>query len=147
MEMTVRQFTPDDKTDVIELWQRCGLISPENNPERDIERKIKVNPELFLVGEINGEVVATAMGGYEGHRGWVNYLAVAPEYRENGFGRQLMNSLEIMLVGMGCPKINLNIRTTNTDVLEFYEKIGYRRDEVITMSKRLEKDEPFKENL
>lgn len=144
--MTVRQFTPDDKAAVIELWQKCGLISPENNPERDIERKLKVNPELFLVGTIDGRVVATAMGGYEGHRGWVNYLAVAPDYRKNGFGQQLMELLEKMLLDTGCPKINLNVRTSNTEVLEFYEKIGYRRDEVITMSKRLVKDEPFKGN-
>ena len=145
--MTVRQFTSDDKTAVIELWQKCGLISPENNPERDIERKLKVNPELFLVGTIDGRVVATAMGGYEGHRGWVNYLAVEPEYRESGFGRLLMEQLEKMLLDIGCPKINLNVRTTNKEVLEFYEIIGYRRDEVITMTKRLVKDEPFKENL
>ena len=140
--MTVRQFTSNDETAVIELWHRCELINPENNPECDIERKLKVNPELFLVGTIDGKVIATVMGGYEGHRGWVNYLAVDPEYRKNGFGQQLMELLGKMLLDMGCPKINLQVRMDNMVAVEFYERIGYKTEEILSMGKRLVADEP-----
>ena len=142
-EMAIRQYLPADEAAVMGLWQRCGLLHPANNPGRDIERKLKVNPELFLVGLLDGEIAATVMGGYEGHRGWANYLAVAPEYQKKGLGRQMMEALEKRLMAMGCPKLNLNIRTSNTGVIQFYERIGYRQDEVITMSRRFVKDEPF----
>jgi ribosomal protein S18 acetylase RimI-like enzyme len=107
----------------------------------DIERKLKVNPELFLVGVIGNRVVATVMGGYEGHRGWVNYLAVEPAYQKKGFGRQLMSEIEKKLQAMECPKLNLQVRVDNHEALVFYEKIGYKNDDVIGMGKRLIKDE------
>ena len=85
------------------------------------ERKLKVNPELFLIGILDGKIVATAIGGYEGHRGWVNYLAVDPAYQKKGFGRQLMAEIEKRLLALDCPKINLQVRSGNTSALEFYQ--------------------------
>jgi len=94
----------------------CGLTAPQNNPRKDIKRKMKVDPDLFLIGELSEKIIATVMGGYEGHRGWINYLAVSPEYRKKGYGRKIMESIEFCLKEKGCPKINLQVRKTNTDV-------------------------------
>ena len=135
--MNIRPFSTKDTKPVIELWNKCDLIRPWNNPELDIQRKLKVNPELFLVGISDGKIIATAMGGYEGHRGWVNYLAVDPVYQKKGFGRQLMDEIEKRLLVLGCPKINLQVRNGNTSALDFYNRIGYKTDSVISMGKRL----------
>ncbi len=138
--MHIRPFTVKDKNAVIELWRKCNLIRPQNNPQKDVERKLKVNPELFLVGLLDGKLVATAMGGYEGHRGWVNYLGVEPACRHQGLGRQMMENLEKKLLERGCPKLNLQVLADNTEALKFYERIGYKRDEVVSMGKRLTPD-------
>jgi ribosomal protein S18 acetylase RimI-like enzyme len=133
----IRSFNMGQEKAVIELWQECNLLHPGNNPSFDIKRKMKVNPELFLVGVAEGKVIATAMGGYEGHRGWVNYLAVAPAYQRKGYGRQIMVEIEKRLLAMGCPKINLQVRNGNTAALEFYGKIGYKDDSVVSLGKRI----------
>ena len=85
----------------------CELTVPWNNPHKDIARKLQVQPELFLVGILDSNLIATVMGGYDGHRGWINFLAVHPDFRENGYGQKIMNSVETELKKMGCPKINL----------------------------------------
>ena len=138
--MKIRPFQKADEDAVIQLWVQCGLVVPHNNPGRDIERKMKVNPEWFLVGEIDGQVVSTCMVGYEGHRGWINYLAVRPDLQGKGFGRQIMEHAEKILMDADCPKINLQIRSTNRGVMRFYEGLGYRQDPVVSMGKRLEPD-------
>ena len=135
--MIIQPYTPKYESEVIPLWERCGLVRPVNNPQKEIHRKMKVNPELFLIGLIDGKVVATAMGGYEGHRGCVNYLGVDPAHQKEGLGRQIMLALEEKLVTLGCPKINLMFRDNNAAVEKFYEKLGYKRDPVIEMGKRL----------
>jgi ribosomal protein S18 acetylase RimI-like enzyme len=140
LKLVIRPFHPGDENTVITIWQKCGLNRPQNNPNLDIERKLKVNPELFLVGLIDGVIVSTVMGGYEGHRGWINYLGVDPEYRNQGFGRQIMDAVQTKLKAMGCPKINLQIRNDNIGAVKFYEKIGYKIDEVQSMGKRLVED-------
>ncbi len=139
-KMIVRPYSSKDEKEVIELWHKCELTRPWNNPRLDIERKIKVNPELFIVGTLENRVIATAMGGYEGHRGWVNYLAVDPAYQRKGFGRQIMEEIEIRLRGIGCPKINLQVRVGNISALEFYSRIGFKNDDVIGLGKRLIED-------
>jgi len=141
-DFVIRSFHTDDTEDVVELWRKCELVAPQNNPELDIERKLKVNPAWFLVGELEGEVIATCMAGYEGHRGWINYLAVSPKYRRQGFATQMMREAEKILKNAGCPKINLQIRSSNKDVIAFYEAIGFRKDDVVNMGKRLEQDNP-----
>ena len=85
--MEIRQFTTADEAALIQLWERCGLTRPWNDPRQDIRRKLAVRPDLFLVGIVDGAVVGSVMAGYEGHRGWINYLAVAPECRRQGLGR------------------------------------------------------------
>ena len=85
--MHIRPFEASDEEAVVALWQRCGLTRPWNDPRKDIRRKLRVRPDLFLVGVLDGEIVATAMAGYEGHRGWISYLGVVPEQRRKGFGR------------------------------------------------------------
>jgi len=140
--LKIRPFHPDDEKEVIALWFECNLVSPQNNPRSDIERKLRVNPEWFFVGILGGKVVATCMAGYEGHRGWINYLAVSPQYRRQGIATLMMNQAESRLRAAGCPKINLQIRETNKEVIQFYKSIGYAKDLVVSMGKRLEYDVP-----
>ncbi|GAA3586271.1 GNAT family acetyltransferase [Klugiella xanthotipulae] len=135
--MQIRQFSAEDEDAVVDLWVACGLTRPWNNPRLDIERKLRVQPELFLVGEIDGMIVASAMGGYDGHRGWVNYLAVAPSRRGQGWGRLIMATVEEALRATGCPKLNLQVRSDNTAAIAFYEALGYGSDEVVSLGKRL----------
>lgn len=141
--MVVRAYQPGDEMAVIDLWRRCGLIRPQNNPRADIRRKMEVAPELFLVGVLDSEIVATAMAGYEGHRGWVNYLAVAPHLQKRGCDREIMEHAEKLLRARGCPKINLQVRSANKEAIEFYKCIGFAVDDVVSMGKRLVIDGPF----
>lgn len=142
--MTIRPYEPSDQEQVIQLWIDCGLAVPHNNPIRDIERKLEVNPEWFLIGETAGRIIATCMAGYEGHRGWINYLAVSPGEQRKRHATALMDRAEALLRAAGCPKINLQIRASNRQVLAFYQSIGFKTDDVISMGKRLETDEPYK---
>jgi ribosomal protein S18 acetylase RimI-like enzyme len=135
--MQIRPYTDADETAVIELWSRCGLTRPWNDPRRDIARKLRVQPEWFLVGVIDGKIIATVMAGYDGHRGWINYLTVDPDNRRGGHGRAMMVEAERMLHEFGCPKINLQIRKDNLEAIAFYEKIGFTEDAVVSFGKRL----------
>ncbi len=138
--MRIRAFQEADEDDVLDLWSRCDLTVPWNDPRKDIARKLRVNPDLFLVGVLEGGVIASVMGGYEGHRGWVNYLAVCPDHQRRGYGQQLMRAVEERLSELGCPKINIQIRSDNVAVIRFYESLGYRVDRVTSLGKRLEDD-------
>ena len=140
MVIEIRPYESGDETQVVQLWIDCGLVVPWNNPQRDILRKLKIQPEMFLVGYSNGKIVATVMAGYDGHRGWINYLAVHPNHQGTGLGRRMMDDAEIRLRAAGCPKINLQVRSTNTEVIEFYKRIGYKVDNVVSLGKRLEPD-------
>jgi ribosomal protein S18 acetylase RimI-like enzyme len=143
-DLVIRSYRPRDEEAVVQLWLQCNLVVPQNNPKRDIDRKLRVNPEWFLVGVLGNQVVATCVAGYEGHRGWINYLAVSPHHRRRGIGRRMMEEAEKRLLSAGCPKINLQVRETNQGVIRFYERIGYTRDPVVSMGKRLIPDDPFK---
>lgn len=142
-DLLIRPYLADDQQSVVALWTACGLVAPHNSPVRDIERKLEVAPELFLVGVLGGEIVATCMVGYEGHRGWINYLAVSPQHRRSGIGTKIMQEAERRLREMGCPKINLQVRTSNREVIEFYKSMGFLEDAVVSLGKRLEHDEPY----
>ena len=133
----LRSYRAEDEASVIALWHACGLTRPWNNPQLDIARKLSIQPELFLVGTIAAEVVATAMVGFDGHRGWVNYLAVATSHRKLAIGRALMHEAERLLIERGCPKLNLQVRSTNTDAVAFYRSLGYAQDDVMSLGKRL----------
>ena len=140
LTLDIRSFDTADAAIVADLWRRCGLVTPTNDPLADIQRKLQVNPEWFFVGHVAGRLVATCMAGYEGHRGWINYLAVAPEQRRKGFATHMMREAERRLKDAGCPKINLQVRETNIDVLRFYKSIGYAQDRVVSLGKRLIED-------
>jgi len=140
-ELHIRSFEDRDGDEVVQLWRHCRLITPWNDPYRDIARKKAVDPELFLVGLVEGVLVATVMAGYEGHRGWINYLAVAKTARRCGYGSQMMAAAEKLLRTRGCPKINLLVRRTNGETAGFYASLGFSQDEVISLGKRLESDE------
>lgn len=134
--MKIRAYKDTDKDAVISLWNECGLVTSRNDPARDIELKMRVDPDLFLVGVIETELVTTVMAGYEGHRGWINYLAVALSQRSNGYGREIMLHAERLLQAKGCPKVNLQVRTSNKAVIEFYNTLGYSDDDVVSLGKR-----------
>jgi len=135
--MKIREFEPQDSDEVIALWESCELTRPWNNPLLDIERKLSVKDDLFLIAEQDGEIIGSVMGGYDGHRGWINYLAVSPTIRKQGIGRQLMHAVEQRLLQKGCPKINLQIRKGNDTVIAFYEAIGFSDDACVSYGKRI----------
>ena len=133
----LRPYRADDEAAVIALWHACGLTRPWNDPHRDIARKLTTQPELFLVGTLDATVIATAMVGFDGHRGWVNYLAVAPSHRRLAIGQALMHEAERLLTERGCPKLNLQVRSSNVEVIAFYRSLGYAPDDVVSLGKRL----------
>ena len=139
--LVIRPFQTEDEPAVVSLWQLCELTVPWNNPYKDIARKLKVQPELFLVGMLDSLLIATVMGGYDGHRGWINYLAVHPDFQGQGYAQQMMENVESELRKIGCPKINLQIRSGNAKVMAFYQKLGFTDDRVLSMGKRLEEDQ------
>jgi ribosomal protein S18 acetylase RimI-like enzyme len=128
----IRLFQDSDRSDVIELWHRCNLVVPQNDPQQDIDLKLRAQPDLFFVGTVSNRIVATVMAGYDGHRGWIYYLAV-----EKYIGRRMMEQAESALQKRGCPKINLQVRTSNRAVISFYERLGFSNDDVIGLGKRL----------
>ncbi len=156
--LLIRPFRREDTESVVALWRRAGLVVPWNDPYRDIERKLTVQPELFLVvedpggtadvsvgsrdAEASGAVVGAAMVGYDGHRGWVNYLAVDESRRGEGIGAALMAEAERLLVELGCPKLNLQVRSTNQGVSDWYRSLGYEPDHAVGLGKRLIPDGP-----
>lgn len=138
--MDIRPYCKADERAVVALWRDSGLTVPWNDPAKDIARKLHVQRDLFLVGSLEERIVATVMAGYDGHRGWINYLAVAPDCRRQGFGLRMMDAAEERLAAMGCPKINLQIRRSNTQAVDFYRSIGFVEDATISMGKRLVDD-------
>ncbi|WP_449408108.1 GNAT family acetyltransferase [Microbacterium maritypicum] len=144
MTWNVRAFRPEDTESVVALWDDAGLTRPWNDPRRDIERKLSVQPELFLVavddetdGAIASRIIGTVMAGYDGHRGWLYYLSSASSHRRRGVGRALVAEAERLLRDMGCPKVQLMVRDGNEQALEFYDELGYERFSVSNTGKRL----------
>ena len=139
--MRIREFQDVDADEVVALWEAAGLVRPWNDPYRDIERKKTVQRDLFLVAVEGDSILGVGMAGYDGHRGWVNYLAVRPDARQVGIGRALMAEFESRLLALGCPKVNLQVRAGNDDVLAFYARLGYEPDHAVSLGKRLIPDD------
>jgi ribosomal protein S18 acetylase RimI-like enzyme len=139
--MNIKPYHPDNQQAVINLWQACNLVVAWNDPVKDIQRKMLVDPDLFLIGELSEDIVATVMGGYEGHRGWINYLAVSPEHQRKGYARAMMQQVEVLILQKGSPKINLQVRSNNIDVIHFYQAIGYDIENAVGLGKRLIPDD------
>ncbi|HEY4805975.1 MAG TPA: GNAT family acetyltransferase [Paraburkholderia sp.] len=151
MSVTIRAFTEGDTEAVLALWQQAfpeynDASRPHRNPRLSIANKLGTQPELFFValrhdgdagGDDDGTLVGTAMAGYDGHRGWLYSVAVAPEVRRHGVGTRLVRHAESALAEMGCLKLNLQVLTDKAEVLAFYERLGYRADAVVSLGKRL----------
>jgi ribosomal protein S18 acetylase RimI-like enzyme len=138
-DFIIRPFVEGDAGDVVALWRVVFAKDPPwNEPSGIIRRKLRIQRDLFLVGAIGREIVATAIAGYDGFRGWVYHVAVAPENRRTGIGRAMMAEVETRLRAHGCPKINLQVRAANADVVEFYKRLGYTIEEHTSMGKLLE---------
>ena len=136
-DVRIRGFSVSDTEMVVALWNRCGLTRPWNDPYKDISRKMSDNNGTFWVAEHEEVVVASVMIGYDGHRGSINYLAVAPEYQRSGLGGELMRRAEKFLIERGCPKVSFCVRRNNEAVLAFYRELGYEIDDIHFLGKRL----------
>jgi len=134
--MKIRKFETNDTEKVIKVWGECGLLHPPNDPYEEIKNKSEFQPDLFLVGEVDGKLMATIMVGYEGRRGWVNSLCVLPEYQGNGYGKELVRHGVELLRRLGTPKVNILIRPNNSKVKTFYEKLGFETEDAILMAHR-----------
>lgn len=136
--MRIRPFQPEDTDAVVALWEAVGLTRAWNDPLKDIERKSTVQPHLFVVAEDEtGRILGSVMAGYDGHRGWMNYLATQLDSRGLGVGRELVAHVEAGLRELGCPKVNLQVRSGNTQVVDFYRRLGYDIDDTVDLGKRL----------
>ena len=136
-DIEIRSFRQEDEAPLIKLWERCELVVAWNDPSKDISRKVQLDSEGLLLGWHDNSLIASVMAGYEGHRGWINYLAVDPEFRLKGLGRTMMKAAETYLEQFECPKINLQIRAENHQVIGFYKSIGFLQEDVVNMGKSL----------
>ncbi|WP_309129325.1 GNAT family acetyltransferase [Microbacterium sp.] len=142
MSVLIRSFEPADADAVVALWHEAGLTRPWNDPRADIDRMRAVWPDLLLVAEDAGRIVGAVMAGYDGHRGWLYYLASAADRRGEGIGRTLVEEAERRLIALGCPKVQLMVRPGNEIVFAFYDGVGYERFEIAMTGKRLIVDVP-----
>ena len=140
MPSTYRPYRLSDAEALVSLWTLCGLTRPWNDPYLDIERKTGVDANGLLVLEDDSRLIGAVMVGYDGHRGWINYLAVHPDHRRRGLGRALMAAAEQRLAELGCPKVNLQVRASNQEAVAFYRRIGYSVDDVVSMGRRIQND-------
>jgi ribosomal protein S18 acetylase RimI-like enzyme len=135
--MEIRVFVEADTDAVVDLWQLADLTHPNNDPFLDIKRKMNDSPWGFLVAMDGRTIIGSIMVGYDGHRGWINYLACHPNHRRRGVAMSLMNEAQKLLLERGCPKINLQVRSGNESAVKFYESIGYLDDHVTSFGLRL----------
>lgn len=140
MRWEVRDFSEPDRSAVIELWRTCDLVRPWNDPNLDIDRNLAATSARLFVAAIDNEVVGSVMAGYDGHRGWINYLAVDRNHRGERLGEYLVDQAARYFGEIGCPKINLQIRSGNAEAIAFYERLGFTVDDVVSMGKRLVDD-------
>lgn len=135
----IADLPPDQNDEAIALWHESGLTRPWNDPHADLRRAMTSPCSTVLAALDDGLLAGTAMVGFDGHRGWVYYLAVRPDCQRHGVGRNLMQASEQWLVERQVPKINLMVRATNVDVRAFYESLGYEDGEVVVLGKFLER--------
>lgn len=141
-KMNIRRYQMNDRTAVLDLWERCGLVDVVSRPvaEADIDRKLQVQPELFLVGTLGRELVATGMAGHDGHRGHLYYVAVSPSHQRRNFGRQMISHVEDLLRHRSCRRLTLYVSCDNLDVTGFYKRLGFNRNDVVSMGKDINPD-------
>jgi ribosomal protein S18 acetylase RimI-like enzyme len=137
LNFEIVRYSSEYQDTVVDLWRKCNLVVPQNDPVEDIQRKLVFQPDLFFVALLDGKVIGSIMVGYEGHRGWLNYLAVLPEHQRRGYGRKLVEKGVDELKRLGCLKVNLQVRRSNVSVVEFYKHLGFKDDDVVGLGKRL----------
>jgi ribosomal protein S18 acetylase RimI-like enzyme len=137
MSDPVCEACASDVGTVVELWESCGLTRPWNDPRNDFALALAGPTSTVLIIRDESVVVGSAMVGFDGHRGWIYYLAVAPDHRRHGHGRTLMTAAETWLRGHGAPKMQLMVRDGNVAALGFYEALGLERQNLVTLGKFL----------
>jgi len=137
MTLAISALRPEEIETAVALWEECGLTRPWNDPRADIALALGKLSSTVLAGRIGGALVATAMTGSDGHRGWVYYLAVAPAHQRAGHGAAMMQAAADWLKARGVPKLHVMIRTENLGVAAFYAKLGYEKSDTVTMARRL----------
>ena len=140
--LSIKTIEDGDIPEVITLWQRCGSTREWNDPAADIALARKGSNSTILVGRNDGSVVASVLVGHDGHRGWVYYVTVDPDHRNKGFGRAIMTAAEGWLRQRGILKMQLMVRSDNTQVQAFYETLDYDRQERIVYAKWLDGRDP-----
>lgn len=136
--MEIRDLPEDRFDEAVALWRDAELTRPWNDPEADLRRALDGPSSTVLVVVEDGELVATAMVGHDGHRGWIYYLAVRNAARRRGLGAALVGACERWLAERDVPKVNLMIRGDNTAAAGFYDALGYAHDDVVVRSRRLD---------
>lgn len=135
----IRAYQPDDKAGVVALWEEVFPGEADRNrPEDVIARKLKVQPDLFFVALHDDRVAGTVIAGFDGVRGWIHKLAVHPDFRRQGLASMLMQQAEHGLKAIGCPKINLQVRASNTGVVAFYKSLGFDVEDRASLGKALD---------
>lgn len=138
MGISIHAALPSDRDDVVALWHAAGLTRPWNDPRADFDLALGSNNSTLLLARAAQVLSGSVMVGFDGHRGWVYYLATAPEVRGRGIGRELMRAAETWLVSVGCPKIQLMVRGDNAAARGFYAALGYELQDVVTLGRRLD---------
>jgi ribosomal protein S18 acetylase RimI-like enzyme len=134
----IRVYRESDEKAVVALWTDVfKKTEPRNEPHFVIAKKLATQPELFFVALDDGSVVGTAMGGFDGHRGWIYTVAVRPDLRRLGIGTALVRRVESALAALGCPKVNLQVLGSNVAVVAFYERLGFAVGDRVSMGKSL----------
>lgn len=136
--LTIRSATADDEVSIVALWQACGLVISYNDPTQDFRfAHGKANSDVLVGIDTEGKVVGSVMVGHDGHRGWMYYVAADPKYRKHGIGRRMTEAAEQWLKKHDIVKVMLLVRETNTQVVSFYERLGFENIPLVTMQKWL----------
>ncbi|MEC9266326.1 MAG: GNAT family acetyltransferase [Pseudomonadota bacterium] len=135
--MEIREIADGDEAHIVPLWKACGLTRPWNDPESDIRLVREAPGGTILVGELQGTVIATAMPGFDGHRGWIYYVAVRPDLQGKGYGRRILAAAEEWLKATGCPKVELIVREDNYRIIDLYKALDYRQEPRALLAKWL----------
>ena len=139
LPVNIRPYAAKDHAQVVALWREVFKGDPPwNDPAAMIQKKLTVQPELFLVAVIKDQVVGTVMAGFDGVRGWIHHLAVKDSWRRQGIASSLMRAAEQGLEMAGCPKVNLQVRAANSEVIDFYRSLGYQLEDRASLGKCLD---------
>jgi ribosomal protein S18 acetylase RimI-like enzyme len=137
MSFRIIRYDPAYRHAVIDLWKECNIIVPQNDPVVDIQKKLDFQPQLFFIALLNNQLIGSVMVGYDGHRGWLNYLAISTRHQRQGYGRELVQKAIEELRKLGCQKLNVQVRKSNIKAIEFYKLVGFKEDNVVNLGKRL----------